>query len=97
MKSALIALSLTIAAAAPTWAQVGVVNPNVPVTVTAPPPAGSPPGTPPATRPSLPFTNEPNQLNNPHPMLRHARGSEAGGWGVPIRRIYGAADRGPIV
>jgi len=97
MKSALIALSLTIAAAAPTWAQVGVVNPNVPVTVTAPPPAGSPPGTPATTRPSLPFTNEPNQLNNPHPMLLNAGVSETGGWGVPIRRIYVPAQTVPIV
>jgi hypothetical protein len=97
MKSALVAVSLIVVAAVPVWAQVGVVNPNVPVTITVPPPAGSPAGTPPTTRPSLPFTNEPNQLDNPHPMLLNAGVSGTGNWGVPIRHIYVPAQTVPIV
>jgi hypothetical protein len=72
----------------PAWAQVGGVNPNVPVAITVPPPAGSPLGTPPTTRASTPFTNEPNQQNNPFPMLLNAGVSGTGGYGVPIRHIY---------
>ncbi|HZF05797.1 MAG TPA: hypothetical protein VE932_15800 [Patescibacteria group bacterium] len=72
----------------PAWAQVGGVNPNLPVTITVPPPAGSPPGTPPTTRPSIPFTSDPNQQNNPFPMLLNAGVSGTGGYGVPIRYIY---------
>ena len=56
----------------PAWAQVGIVNPNVPVTITVPPPPGSPAGTPSTTRPSIPFTGDPNQLNNPFPTLLNA-------------------------
>jgi hypothetical protein len=72
----------------PAWAQVGIVNPNVPVTITVPPPPGSPAGTPSTTRPSVPFTSEPNQLNNPHPMLPNAGVSGTGWYGVPFRQIY---------
>jgi hypothetical protein len=97
MKRTLLAVSLIVVAATPAWAQVGVVNPNVPVTITVPPPAGSPPGTPATTRPSLPFTNEPNQLNNAHPMLLNAGVSGTGGLGVPIRQIYVPPQAVPIV
>jgi hypothetical protein len=97
MKRMLIAVSVTLFAATSAWAQVGVVNPNVPVTITVPPPAGSPPGTPPTTRPSVPFTTDPNQLNNPYPTLLNAGVSGTGGWGVPIRNIYMPAQAVPIV
>jgi hypothetical protein len=82
---------------APAWAQVGNVNPNVPVTITVPPPPGSPAGTPSTTRPSVPFTGEPNQLNNPFPTLLNAGISGTGGYGVPIRHIYMPAQAVPIV
>jgi len=97
MKRLPIALALTVIATSPTWAQVGVVNSNVPVTITVPPPAGSPPGTPPTTRPSIPFTSEPNQLNNPYPTLLNAGISGTGGWGVPIRQIYVPPQTVPIL
>src|SRR5258708_22308908 len=73
----------------PAWAQVGIVNPNVPVTITVPPPPGSPAGTPSTTRPSVPFTSEPNQLNNPFPTLLNAGVSGTGGdrGGRPPRHI----------
>ena len=72
----------------PAWAQVGAVNPNVPSTITVPPPSGSLPGTPPTTRPSVPFTSDPNQQNNPFPTLLNAGVSGTGWYGVPIRQIY---------
>jgi hypothetical protein len=97
MKATLITLGLMFIAASPAWAQVGVVNPNVPVTITVPPPAGSPPGTPPTTRPTVPFTSEPNQLNNAYPTLLNAGVSGTGGWGVPIRNIYMPPQAVPIV
>src|SRR6266478_6200387 len=97
MKRTLLAVSLIVVAATPTWAQVGVVNPNVPVTITVPPPPGSPPGTPATTRPSLPFTGDPNQLNNPFPTLLNAGISGTGGYGVPIRQIYIPAQAVQIV
>src|SRR5260370_37229717 len=70
----------------PAWAQVGIVNPNQPVTITVPPPPGSPAGTPSTTRPSVPFTSEPNQLNNPFPTLLNAGVSGTGGGAGPGRR-----------
>jgi len=81
----------------PAWAQVGSVNPNVPLTITVPPPPGSPAGTPSTTRPSVPFTGEPNQLNNPFPTLLNAGVSGTGGYGVPIRQIYMPAQAVPII
>jgi hypothetical protein len=97
MKRTVIAVSLLVAASTPAWAQLGVVNPNAPVTITVPPPPGSPPGTPPPARPSIPFGNEPNQLNNPYPTLLNAGVSGTGGFGVPIRSIYMPAQTVPIV
>src|SRR5262249_42601845 len=97
MKRILTTVGLMLIVASPAWAQVGAVNPNVPVTITVPPPAGSPPGTPATTRPSLPFTNEPNQLNNAYPTLLNAGVSGTGGWGVTIRNIYVPPQAGPIV
>ena len=81
----------------PAWAQVGIVNPNVPVTITAPPPPGSPAGTPSTTRPSVPFTGESNQLNNPHPMLPNAGVSGTGGYGVPFRQFWIGPQTLPIL
>jgi hypothetical protein len=81
----------------PAWAQVGIVNPNVPVTITVPPPPGSPAGTPSTMRPSVPFTSDPNQLNNPFPTLLNAGISGTGGYGVPIRHIYMPSQAVPIV
>jgi hypothetical protein len=72
----------------PAWAQVGTVNPNVPVTITVPPPPGSPPGTKPTTRPSIPFTNEPSQLNNPYPTLPNAGLGYSGQTGIPIAQYW---------
>ena len=92
-----IVVVMMLLVATPTWAQVGGVNPNVPVTITVPPPPGSPPGTQPTTRPSVPFTNEPNQLNNPHPMLPNAGVSGTGWYGVPFRQVWIGPQALPIL
>ena len=97
MKRTLTVVSLIVTAATPAWAQLGVVNPNGPVAIITPPPAGSKPGTPSTVRPSVPFGNEPHQLNNPYPTLPNAGVSGAGAWGVPIRQIYMPAQTVPIV
>jgi hypothetical protein len=96
MTRTLIAISLIVAAATPAWAQLGIVNPNGPVAIITLPPDGSPKGTPPTVRPSIPFGNEPNQLNNPYPTLPTAGISGTGGWGVPIRSIQVPAQIVPI-
>ena len=97
MKHTLIAASLIITAATPAWAQLGVVNPNTPVTVTVPPPVGAPPGTPPTGRPSIPFADEPNALNNPYPTLLNAGVPGTARFGVPVRRIYMPAQSVPLL
>src|SRR5438105_14819769 len=88
MRAIPIAVVMLLLVTTPAWAQVGSVNPNVPLTITVPPPPGSPAGTPSTTRPSVPFTGEPNQLNNPFPTLLNAGVSGTGGDGGPLRQIY---------
>src|SRR5260370_37847312 len=83
-----IAVVMLLLVTTPAWAEVGIVNPNVPVTITVPPPPGSPAGTPSTTRPSLPFTGDPNQLNNPFPTLLNAGISGTGGHGGGTRPIH---------
>jgi hypothetical protein len=83
---------IVLVLASPALAQVGITNPNAPITVVPPgsPLAGQPnvfvkpdlkPGTPP--RPSQPFrSDEPHQFNNPHPNTPNA------GLGYALNRTW---------
>ena len=70
-----IAIVLLLGVASPAAAQLGSVNPNQPVFIIRPVPRGPfvvvPQGTP-GSRETIPFTDEPHRLNNPHPMLLNA-------------------------
>ena len=96
-RTSMVVSMMILLVATPAGAQVGSVNPNAPVTITVPPPAGSPPRTKPTTRPSVPFTSVPNQQNNPYPTLPGAGVSGTGGYGVPIRQIWVSPQSVPIV
>ena len=81
-------LVLAVGALAPAQAQttgLATPNPQTPVFVVWPNPSGPfvvvPPGTI-GSRESIPFTDEPHALNNPHPMLPNA------GLGFAARQVW---------
>src|SRR5436309_10412249 len=85
-----IGLLLAVGALSPAGAQVSppglsTPNPQGPVFVIRPNPTGPfvvvPPGTR-GSRESIPFGDEPNPLNNPHPMLPNA------GLGYAVRQVW---------
>jgi hypothetical protein len=68
-----------------TTGSLGLPNPQGPVFVIRPNPTGAfvvvPPGFP-FSRETVPFTDEPHALNNPHPMLPNA------GLGYAVRQVW---------
>ena len=68
-----------------TTGSLGLPNPQGPVFVIRPNPTGAfvvvPPGFP-FSRETIPFTDEPHALNNPHPMLPNA------GLGYAVRQVW---------